>query len=349
VASCDKRKVPAKLPNSSCNQLLQAALSGDEPVSHFVSRGAGFDLIDLRDRLLERSLSLFGRKATPCARLPSQRAARPRRGRSLGGAASVTAASAGVWAISDAMNARAACRGSFISAIFARSTACRARSNSRMRAQAGTSTRITGSTSTGSPGRGLRNFVFFSTPRTALECPCGMRRAHVHRPRSVLRSRRVLTLPVMAPSLTAHATGISKLASTPLVLISSVPFDSVNCIRGDLEEAERLAHEATGRAARTDFLILRAQAVADLAEVLRLAGRQKESWAALEEAVRLFEQKGNAAGAARAWAAVVKPTVERQSPACPRRAHTGVMSHSPAAVTKAAALAAELGSSNRSC
>jgi tetratricopeptide (TPR) repeat protein len=81
--------------------------------------------------------------------------------------------------------------------------------------------------------------------------------------------------------------------------------------RGDLEEAERLAHEATARAARTDFLILRAQAVADLAEVLRLAGRQKESRAALEEAVRLFEQKGNVAAAARAWAAVAELTVER--------------------------------------
>jgi class 3 adenylate cyclase/tetratricopeptide (TPR) repeat protein len=69
--------------------------------------------------------------------------------------------------------------------------------------------------------------------------------------------------------------------------------------RGDVEAAERLAREATARAARTDYLDLRAQAIADLAEVLRLAGRAEESAAAVQEAIRLYEQKGNIAAAAR--------------------------------------------------
>jgi class 3 adenylate cyclase/tetratricopeptide (TPR) repeat protein len=66
---------------------------------------------------------------------------------------------------------------------------------------------------------------------------------------------------------------------------------------GEFEEGERLAREATALAARTDFLDDHAQAVADLAEVLRLAGRVKESAAALEEAIGLHERKGNLAAA----------------------------------------------------
>ena len=62
---------------------------------------------------------------------------------------------------------------------------------------------------------------------------------------------------------------------------------------GDVEGAERLARDATALAARTDYLDERAKAVADLAEVLRLAGRQLESAAALEEAIGLHERKGN--------------------------------------------------------
>jgi class 3 adenylate cyclase/tetratricopeptide (TPR) repeat protein len=67
---------------------------------------------------------------------------------------------------------------------------------------------------------------------------------------------------------------------------------------GDVAGGERLAREATAMAARTDFLDLRAQALADLAEVLRLGGRPKESEAALREAIRLHEKKGNVAAAA---------------------------------------------------
>jgi class 3 adenylate cyclase/tetratricopeptide (TPR) repeat protein len=68
--------------------------------------------------------------------------------------------------------------------------------------------------------------------------------------------------------------------------------------RGEVQEAERLAREATSIAARTDFLDSQAQAVADLATVLRLAGRLEESAAALQEAIRLYQRKGNIAAAA---------------------------------------------------
>ena len=78
--------------------------------------------------------------------------------------------------------------------------------------------------------------------------------------------------------------------------------------RGDVEAAERLAREATASAAHTDFLDLRAHAVADLAEVLRLAGRAEESAAAVREAVRLYERKGNIAAAAALASTTSAPT-----------------------------------------
>jgi tetratricopeptide (TPR) repeat protein len=68
---------------------------------------------------------------------------------------------------------------------------------------------------------------------------------------------------------------------------------------GELDEAERVAREATTLAARTDYLNLHAQSLADLAEVLRLAGRPHESAATLEQASELFEEKGNLAAAKR--------------------------------------------------
>ena len=67
--------------------------------------------------------------------------------------------------------------------------------------------------------------------------------------------------------------------------------------RGDLEEAERLAREATALAATTDYLRVRGGALADLAEVLRLAGRPEEAVAALREAIDQFEEKGSTAEA----------------------------------------------------
>lgn len=66
--------------------------------------------------------------------------------------------------------------------------------------------------------------------------------------------------------------------------------------RGALEEAERLAREAVGLAEGTDALNQRAKAEADLAEVLRLAGRSDEAAGHLGEALRLYELKGNTPG-----------------------------------------------------
>jgi class 3 adenylate cyclase/tetratricopeptide (TPR) repeat protein len=80
--------------------------------------------------------------------------------------------------------------------------------------------------------------------------------------------------------------------------------------RGDLGEAERLAREATARAARTDLLDDRAQALADLAEVFRLGGRPEESAGALEEAIHLHEQKGNVVAAELLRAVLAEPPVE---------------------------------------
>jgi class 3 adenylate cyclase/tetratricopeptide (TPR) repeat protein len=68
--------------------------------------------------------------------------------------------------------------------------------------------------------------------------------------------------------------------------------------RGDLADAEALAREASALAARTEDIELRAKALGDLAEVLCLAGRVGESTAALTEALRLHERKGNVPAAA---------------------------------------------------
>jgi class 3 adenylate cyclase/tetratricopeptide (TPR) repeat protein len=68
--------------------------------------------------------------------------------------------------------------------------------------------------------------------------------------------------------------------------------------RGDLEDAERLAREAVEIADRTDHLNLRGQCAADLAEVLQRAGRPEESADARQQAVRLYQQKGNVAAVA---------------------------------------------------
>jgi tetratricopeptide (TPR) repeat protein len=64
---------------------------------------------------------------------------------------------------------------------------------------------------------------------------------------------------------------------------------------GEPDEAEGLAREAVELADRTEYLNLRAQAHADLAEVMRAAGKNEEAAAALAEAIRLYEQKGNTA------------------------------------------------------
>jgi tetratricopeptide (TPR) repeat protein len=80
---------------------------------------------------------------------------------------------------------------------------------------------------------------------------------------------------------------------------------------GELEEAERLGREAVAIAAGTaDILDLRAETLADLGEVLRLADRPQESRAALEDAVRLYEAKGNVVGAERVRGLLAERPIE---------------------------------------
>jgi tetratricopeptide (TPR) repeat protein len=69
--------------------------------------------------------------------------------------------------------------------------------------------------------------------------------------------------------------------------------------RGRRKKAEELAADAVGLAERTDFLNQHADALLDLAEVRRLTGRTAEARTPAEQAVRLFEQKGNVVSAAR--------------------------------------------------
>jgi DNA-binding SARP family transcriptional activator len=84
----------------------------------------------------------------------------------------------------------------------------------------------------------------------------------------------------------------------------------VSAHRGELDDAERLALEGVALADSTDDLNRRARARRELAEVLRLAGKQREASAASQHAIELYEQKGNLAGAARVRSSQVGIEVE---------------------------------------
>jgi class 3 adenylate cyclase/tetratricopeptide (TPR) repeat protein len=71
---------------------------------------------------------------------------------------------------------------------------------------------------------------------------------------------------------------------------------------GRLGEAEAMAREALDIIRRSEEVDSQASALLDLGEVLRLAGKEDESAAALEEARELFERKGNVVYAAKARA-----------------------------------------------
>jgi AAA ATPase-like protein len=70
--------------------------------------------------------------------------------------------------------------------------------------------------------------------------------------------------------------------------------------RGRSKTAETLAGDAVALAAQTDFLNQRGDALLDLAEVRRLDGRMTDARAAAEDAVTLYEAKGNIVSASRA-------------------------------------------------
>ena len=69
---------------------------------------------------------------------------------------------------------------------------------------------------------------------------------------------------------------------------------------GDTAEAEALARAALERARQTEMPSLHAFALAEFAAVLHLAGRVDEARAALQEAIAIYEAKGDIVSAARA-------------------------------------------------
>jgi tetratricopeptide (TPR) repeat protein len=75
---------------------------------------------------------------------------------------------------------------------------------------------------------------------------------------------------------------------------------------GEFEAAVRLGRAAVALAEKSDFLPAHADALMDLAEVMQLAGRPEEARPAVEEAVRLYGEKGNVVSAARARALLGK-------------------------------------------
>jgi ATP/maltotriose-dependent transcriptional regulator MalT len=74
----------------------------------------------------------------------------------------------------------------------------------------------------------------------------------------------------------------------------------IRACRGELDVAEALGHEAVHLAEPTDLLVVRGDALLDLSEVERMAGRTAEAEAATRRAIELYERKGNLVSAARA-------------------------------------------------
>jgi tetratricopeptide (TPR) repeat protein len=81
--------------------------------------------------------------------------------------------------------------------------------------------------------------------------------------------------------------------------------------RGETDVAARLAREAVALIAATDNINAHADALVELAEVLRASGEEAEATAALERALILYEEKGNLLGAERARQAALAPHVGR--------------------------------------
>jgi tetratricopeptide (TPR) repeat protein len=78
--------------------------------------------------------------------------------------------------------------------------------------------------------------------------------------------------------------------------------------RGEFEQAETLAREAVGITEHGQNLNARGTALMRLAEVLSMAGRSGEALPALNEAIQLYERKGNLVSAQEARALLEKLT-----------------------------------------
>jgi tetratricopeptide (TPR) repeat protein len=103
---------------------------------------------------------------------------------------------------------------------------------------------------------------------------------------------------------------VSERATAPDDLSAGVQWRAVRAKllarQGELRQAETLAREAVALADETDFLVLRADACLDLAEVLKAAARSDEAVVLIERGLELYEQKGNVVSAARARAILVR-------------------------------------------
>ena len=104
----------------------------------------------------------------------------------------------------------------------------------------------------------------------------------------------------------AHYTRVSKEAARPNDVLSHIFWRStqarVLAHRGEPEAAERLAREAVAFAEESDFLNSHGDALVDLAKILELGSRPEEAGHSLQEAIRLYELKGNTVSARKARA-----------------------------------------------
>jgi class 3 adenylate cyclase len=91
-------------------------------------------------------------------------------------------------------------------------------------------------------------------------------------------------------------------ADTPRAVAAAATHAKLLAASGDTEEAEREARRAVSLGDETDQLNIRGDARVALATVLVGDGRHEEAAATIEEAVALYERKGNLTGAARAAA-----------------------------------------------
>jgi len=76
--------------------------------------------------------------------------------------------------------------------------------------------------------------------------------------------------------------------------------------RDEAEKAEELAREAVAIARRTDYLNMHADALLALGDVLAIGGRPAEGIQSVEEALLLYERKGNLASARKARAVLAE-------------------------------------------
>jgi predicted ATPase len=101
-----------------------------------------------------------------------------------------------------------------------------------------------------------------------------------------------------------HYTRLSERRAAKSDLITQIIWRSVRARilagRGSIDQAEQLACQAVDLAKQTDFLNQTGDALLDLAQILRQAGRLESAHARGAEALHLYQQKGNLVAAASA-------------------------------------------------